>query len=46
MLGLQEEGQRLIYLFISHDMAAVERISHPGEPAYLAEIVEIGPRQA
>jgi peptide/nickel transport system ATP-binding protein len=45
MLELQDRLQ-LGYLFISHDMAVVERVSHRVAVMYLGEIVEIGPRAA
>jgi peptide/nickel transport system ATP-binding protein len=44
MLELQEQ-MKLAYLFISHDMAVVERISHRVAVMYLGEIVEIGARE-
>jgi len=43
MLDLQA-SMRLAYLFISHDMAVVERVAHRVAVMYLGEIVEIGPR--
>jgi len=43
MLDLQDR-MKLAYLFISHDMAVVERVSHRVAVMYLGEIVEIGPR--
>ena len=45
LLDLQEK-RGLSYLFISHDMAVVERMSHRVAVMYLGEIVEIGPRAA
>lgn len=45
MLDLQQ-SLNLAYLFISHDMAVVERVSHRVAVMYLGEIVEIGPRAA
>ncbi|MBF7978246.1 MULTISPECIES: ABC transporter ATP-binding protein [Rahnella] len=45
LLDLQE-SMNLSYLFISHDMAVVERVSHRVAVMYLGEIVEIGPRAA
>ena len=45
LLDLQQ-SLNLAYLFISHDMAVVERVSHRVAVMYLGEIVEIGPRAA
>ncbi len=45
MMELQADLD-LSFLFISHDMAVVERVSHHVGVMYLGRIVELGPRRA
>ncbi|MEP3441715.1 MAG: ABC transporter ATP-binding protein [Sulfitobacter sp.] len=44
MMKLQAD-HNLSYLFITHDMAVVERVSHRVAVMYLGQIVELGTRQ-
>jgi len=39
-----QESRKLAYLFITHDMAVVERVAHRVAVLYLGQIVEIGSR--
>ncbi|SIS51345.1 dipeptide ABC transporter ATP-binding protein [Paracoccus saliphilus] len=44
LMELQEK-RGLSYIFISHDMAVIERVSHRVAVMYLGQIVELGDRQ-
>nr|WP_231934130.1 dipeptide ABC transporter ATP-binding protein [Bordetella bronchialis] len=45
LMDLQKD-RRLSYLFITHDMAVVEKVSHRVAVMYLGQIVEMGRRRA
>lgn len=45
LMKLQQQ-RGLAYLFITHDMAVVEKISHRVAVLYLGQLVELGTRQA
>jgi glutathione transport system ATP-binding protein len=45
LMDLQKD-RRLSYLFITHDMAVVEKVSHRVAVMYLGQIVEMGSRRA
>ncbi|MFP5406861.1 MAG: oligopeptide/dipeptide ABC transporter ATP-binding protein, partial [Gammaproteobacteria bacterium] len=45
LMQLQQD-HHLAYLFITHDMAVVEKISHRVAVLYLGQLVELGSRQA
>jgi len=45
MMDLQQQTG-VAWIFISHDMAVVERIANRVAVMYLGQIVEIGPRQS
>ena len=44
LMELQQE-MKLAYMFISHDMAVIERVSHRVAVMYLGQIVEMGSRR-